>query len=174
MRMRRWSVALAIGLIASLLATPVTGHEEPGGEEVGGNNLSTPVIFAEGFGLSGFALSATDITSTGLPGLLKAACEGAEHFSGSGEHVTYPPSGDLFQLMINGKAFAESVDEPTTEPGDYHLQPYSLPLLDNSGNVTFGSETVAAGGPHREGVRRGARRCRWTDEHGDRRSAVPV
>ena len=70
MRMRRWSVALVLGLVVSLLATPVTGHE--GEDGTGGNNLSTPVIFAEGFGLSGIAVDPEVITSTGMPGLLKS------------------------------------------------------------------------------------------------------
>ena len=76
MRRPVWLLVLALALVLSALSG--IGVADEGG---GGNNLAVPVIFAEGYGLSGFAVDADDYTTTGFPGLGK--CEGVEAWGGT-------------------------------------------------------------------------------------------
>jgi hypothetical protein len=126
MRTRMWPVILAVGLVGSLAVG--TGIADEGG---GGNNLSTPVIFAEGYGLSGMAVDAEDYTTTGFPGLVK--CDGVEDWAGA-DGAPYEVSFDaqgtdptLYQLVIDGTDYLDPVEGQTTaSEGDYYLQPYTL------------------------------------------------
>ncbi|MGA7270599.1 MAG: carboxypeptidase regulatory-like domain-containing protein [Acidimicrobiia bacterium] len=135
---RGLTVLVSIATIAMLLAgsSPGLGAEE----EEGGNNLSTPVIFAEGYGLSGFQVDETDVTSTGLPGLLKSSCSGAESWVAGSNHVEFPVAGSAYQLQIDGTVFDEQEGTSTAAPGDYFLQPYSLVPLAGGTPVDFGAE----------------------------------
>ncbi|HEX6300072.1 MAG TPA: carboxypeptidase-like regulatory domain-containing protein [Acidimicrobiia bacterium] len=140
MRKRVWPVAVALGLVTSLVAGPGIGlaAEE---DEGAGNNLSTPVIFAEGYGLSGIAVDPAVITTTGLPGLLKPACSGVEYWGAGSNAVAFPMNGDLFQLEIDNTVYAEAEGQTTATAGDYFLQPYSLVPLAGGTADQFGNET---------------------------------
>lgn len=148
MRSRRWPIILTVGLIATLVAG--TGAVLAAEEEGGGNNLATPVIFAEGYGLSGFDVDPADPTTTGMPGLLKPACDdpvtGIGELWGDSNTVTYTPVAPEYQLVIDGTVHDQEAGVGTATPGDYFLQPYTLqPLIPPEPPGTpqgeFGSDT---------------------------------
>ena len=140
MRKRIMSVVLAVSMIL-LVSVGIASPHEPG-EEGGGNNLATPVIFAEGYGLSGMQVDPSDITSTGMPGLLKSACEGVEYFGSGGYNVQFPsPEPDLYQLHIESTAYGEEEGHGTAAEGKYFLQPYSLTPLAGGDADHFGMTT---------------------------------
>ena len=140
MRRRILPLILTMGLIV-MTGTGI-GQSAEGEEELGGNNLATPVIFAEGYGLSGFEVDPLDITSTGLPGLLK--CDGIEYWGAGSNAVDFPMSivdPATYLLEIDGTNYAEEEGMTTAAAGNYFLQPYSLVPLAGGAADTFGMST---------------------------------
>jgi hypothetical protein len=135
---------LAFSLIVLASAGTASPDEPGGGEETGGNNLATPVIFAEGYGLSGISVVTGDPTTTGMPGLLKSECGLAEYWGNSGGHTVEFPVGTeptMYELHIDGTAYAEAEGQTPADAGKYFLQPYTLDPLDGSSSTEFGMET---------------------------------
>ena len=144
-------VAVVFLLVVGVLST--AGPSVIADEEGGGNNLAVPVIFAEGYGTSGFEVDETDPLSTGLPGLLK--CGGIESWPASSENVTFNDLGvatttaeeeppipvHTYELVIDGTVYDRLEGQSTADPGGYYLQPYSLVPYAGGAADAYGGST---------------------------------
>ncbi len=134
-------VLLAVVMLAAMAPLAATADEEP---SEGAHNLSVPLIFSEGLGLSGLAVDEADPASTGLGGLLKPACGGVETW-GDDDAVTYEVVEPTYEIFLNDSlapAASTEVTSGTVQPlpdeGDYFLQPPKSPLV---GSNADGADT---------------------------------
>ncbi len=134
-------VLLAVVMLAAMAPLAATADEEP---SEGAHNLSVPLIFSEGLGLSGAAVDEADATSTGIGGLFKPACGGVETW-GDDDAVRYEVVEPTYEIFLNDSlAPAASTDvttgtvQPLPDEGDYFLQPPKSPLV---GSNADGADT---------------------------------
>ncbi|MDH5292871.1 MAG: carboxypeptidase regulatory-like domain-containing protein [Acidimicrobiia bacterium] len=132
---------LATVVLAAMAPLAATADEEP---SEGAHNLSVPLIFSEGLGLGGLAVDETDVTSTGLGGLLKPACGGVETW-GDDDAVSYEVVEPVYEIFLNDSLAPAASTEVTTgtvqplpDEGPYFLQPPKSPLV---GSNADGADT---------------------------------
>ena len=137
---RRVPLVLLSVLMMAALASPVVAAEEEPSE--GAHNLSVPLIFSEGLGLSGLEVDESDVTSTGLGGLLKPACGGVETW-GDPDDVSYTIVDPLYEIYLNDSAVPAASTEitmgtvqPLPDEGPYFLQPPKSPLVGSNADGT--------------------------------------